>query len=621
MQMLNEIVDYYLRHDTNYALMITGEWGVGKTYFYKNILKKQISDTSISPHSKKKYKPIYVSLFGLKSVEEIQTAIFLELYPFLKKKEIKLGGTLLKSLIKGITSISNIGDVIDFKEIESNKAGWINFDQLVLCFDDLERISKNLGIDEFIGYVNSLVEHENAKILIITNETAILDDKYKKIKEKVISNTIEFKQDFSQVFDNLIVQQYSHPATFKSHLIQNKAFILDFFKDNSLNLRILMYALSYYNTIYTGISDSISSVPALQKAEDIIYNSILRFALAISIEYKNAKISYNKTEGLDNMGIFILEKILLKDMDGRKDFNKDKGEKSYKEYFIDKYYNNERYHYYRSVYEFLTGGSIFKPDELIIELKSQYHIEDNVISPHYEIFNRLDYSNVLKIDDEEYNSLTKEVLNLADNGAYKLDHYLNIFFYVVRFGNPLNYDKDKLTKRILRGIKKAKSHSTYNHNLRLELDLETNPEYKFQLLQIRDAIKDANDELHYEILKKDYKRLEEKCHNDFEEFYSEVMVGNTLYRSTPFLQYFNSKKFYQLFMKSNNYLRMRMVNFLKDRFDRYLDQLDDEYEFINYLHQKIQEKKIGMTEKGIAFFVIDQFEKTLSELLKKLKPE
>src|SRR5699024_285767 len=168
MQQLEEIVNYYLTSDTNYALMITGEWGVGKTYYFKNILRHQIKETPTFADNSKKYKPLLVSLFGLKSVEEIQTEIFLSLYPILKNKTVKLGASIGKALIKGIMHLKNLGEYYDYvSDVEVDKGEWVNFTELVICFDDLERLSENLNIEEFIGYVNSLVENENVKVLII----------------------------------------------------------------------------------------------------------------------------------------------------------------------------------------------------------------------------------------------------------------------------------------------------------------------------------------------------------------------------------------------------------------------------------------------------------------------
>ena len=46
MQKIINIVKDYLTRETNNALLITGKWGVGKTYFFNNILSKEIEKVS-----------------------------------------------------------------------------------------------------------------------------------------------------------------------------------------------------------------------------------------------------------------------------------------------------------------------------------------------------------------------------------------------------------------------------------------------------------------------------------------------------------------------------------------------------------------------------------------------
>lgn len=63
-----KLMQSYLSEDIyNYAIMLDGEWGCGKSFFVKDVLIPKLQDTRIA---------IYVSLFGLKNVEEISTAIF-----------------------------------------------------------------------------------------------------------------------------------------------------------------------------------------------------------------------------------------------------------------------------------------------------------------------------------------------------------------------------------------------------------------------------------------------------------------------------------------------------------------------------------------------------------------
>ena len=61
---LDREVHRYLAMDTNYAFMITGPWGSGKTYYFENILKpKVIERTEVFSNAKYRYKCVSVSLF------------------------------------------------------------------------------------------------------------------------------------------------------------------------------------------------------------------------------------------------------------------------------------------------------------------------------------------------------------------------------------------------------------------------------------------------------------------------------------------------------------------------------------------------------------------------------
>ncbi|MFV0352345.1 MAG: P-loop NTPase fold protein [Oscillospiraceae bacterium] len=65
-QIITIVNDYLTLDIYNYAIMINGGWGSGKTYFIKQVLFPALEEKS-----QIKRKPIYVSLYGLKSTEEI----------------------------------------------------------------------------------------------------------------------------------------------------------------------------------------------------------------------------------------------------------------------------------------------------------------------------------------------------------------------------------------------------------------------------------------------------------------------------------------------------------------------------------------------------------------------
>lgn len=41
---VNSILNYIESDKTSYAILLNGKWGSGKTYFWKNVLKKEIKD-------------------------------------------------------------------------------------------------------------------------------------------------------------------------------------------------------------------------------------------------------------------------------------------------------------------------------------------------------------------------------------------------------------------------------------------------------------------------------------------------------------------------------------------------------------------------------------------------
>lgn len=613
MQQLEKIVNYYLTSDTNNALMITGEWGIGKTYYFKNILENQIKETPTFEDDSKKYKPILVSLFGLKSVEEIQTEIFLSLYPILKNKKVKLGVNIGKALIKGIMHLKNLGEYYDYvTETEVDKGDWIKFTELVICFDDLERLSENLNIEEFIGYVNSLVENENIKILIIANENKIERDNYFSLKEKVVGNSIEFIPNIGKSFDSLIEIKFGGFKKYKEFLNKNKMFILDIYTKDSNNLRILSFALAYFHTVFSEVSNQISSYEVLKDKKEEILLSLLKFTLTISIEYKEGRITFKKKEELYKVG-FDWNNISLNNMEFKNTNKEEKEEdKTYREKFIEKYYPDKTFTFFTTLFNFITGGSIFQFEELIIELKSYYNIQENIIPIHYEVFNQLKYQQVFSLTDKEYINLTREMLKYSDKGLYEITDYLTVFYFSTRFNNPLKFNLDNLEKRIINGMKVGKTNYKFQHSLNLYLGVETNSEHKERLLKIRNVALEINNEIDSISKQIESKRLENDCYESFQKFYDEVLKYDSQYFYIPIFKNFNANKFYQFFLKSDGETKWKIVNLWSNRYRDYpYSELKQEIDFLEALKNKLTIKLNGVPKRGLSNFIFNEHIKTL----------
>lgn len=124
--------DYLSTKNTNYAILINGSWGSGKTYFWKGKLSKHCEDVNLTP--------IYLSLNGLNKIETLDYQLKIKLIPYLNRLNIKK--------VKAITQISsnifnklaekyanfNSKDILKDVEIDLNL-----FSNKLVCFDDLER--------------------------------------------------------------------------------------------------------------------------------------------------------------------------------------------------------------------------------------------------------------------------------------------------------------------------------------------------------------------------------------------------------------------------------------------------------------------------------------------------
>ena len=73
----NEIIDiirkYIENKNTDYAILIDGEWGSGKTYFARKILERKLKE--IWKDNKLEIKFIYVSSYGVKTTKELDNKI------------------------------------------------------------------------------------------------------------------------------------------------------------------------------------------------------------------------------------------------------------------------------------------------------------------------------------------------------------------------------------------------------------------------------------------------------------------------------------------------------------------------------------------------------------------
>jgi hypothetical protein len=260
---LTNRIKQYLELDTNYAIIINGDYGIGKTHYIKNYLFTEIKTVNV-PNTEEdngegeveseKYIPILISLFGAKSIEDLQNQIFLELYPIFKSKGAKILTGLGKGFLKYIGA--NPEELLSDSGASSGKL--INYSKIVLFIDDIDRKSKDLDLKEFFGFINNLVENLDAKVILIANEDELRkeigDDGtyYSMLREKVIGISVTFSSNTDTIFDEIVDSKYKDSnKEYYDFLIQNKKVILLRIKQNQQNLRNLIFFLEHFKIIFT----------------------------------------------------------------------------------------------------------------------------------------------------------------------------------------------------------------------------------------------------------------------------------------------------------------------------------------------------------------------------------
>lgn len=183
----------FLATDKPEVLAIKGGWGVGKTFSWDLYAKEFKSDCILKHYS-------YVSLFGMKSIEDIKKVAFLNTIetrnigqPLNMKSRSKSWTESLQGIkVKGIS----VGDML-------GAVSQLAMDKTIICFDDLERHSKGITIKDFMGLVSYYKEQKGCKVVLLLNEEVgdeTFND-YQKYKEKVVDKQLHFEPTAEESFD------------------------------------------------------------------------------------------------------------------------------------------------------------------------------------------------------------------------------------------------------------------------------------------------------------------------------------------------------------------------------------------------------------------------------------
>lgn len=573
---INAQVEDYLTMNTEYALLITGEWGSGKTFYFNNGLREKILKVKLK-NSKKSYKILYLSLFGLNSIVEIQQLMFLELFPLFKTKTAKIGGAALKIIMTGVTNLVNIGELKLDELKDQIISGKNKLSDYVICFDDLERKGKELETGTLIGFINSLIEN-NGKVLLIGYQKNI--DDFSEVREKVIGNIIEFNPDSNQIYDEIIKFYSSSNQEFYSHLHEKKDFIITSMKLSATkNYRILKFFFEHYRTVFDAFSSIKDEFP--QDMWDEILESVLIFCFSVSVEYRLGHITIEDRSSFG--GINILLPSMIPDFNNQ---NKESQNNWHK--YIYKYFKNIPYKPFYSIFDFLTGLNSLNKEQLKIEIDTEFNIKSKIRLPQYKLLNYFYFHEFLTSDESIFEEKKRQLLEYTRNGSFNtLYDYLIILDLVSSFPEIFDLNPEEFGKELEVIIKNKGIYSEINEFDRINKSDLVIKQFKNFCSEYLQEKQKTNQQETIQSLFDLFRDLKS-------EFYEKISKSNFSY--LPLFSGEISLSFLDSFEKMNNKELNDFFDFVYERYTR-KGMIETEGDFLKQFSEILEIKTIKENRK------------------------
>lgn len=484
MEELNQIVrDYLEAQNTDYAIMINGDWGSGKSYYIKHDFfrvvtdvdyKQKLSETEsmrakatevstkvhkdqrnsdhLTKYDAKKYYPFYVSLYGISSIEDFNRKVADGVHDWIGK-----GIEIAKSFVKdkiGLNLPFSVGVYIPHNA--------------VLVFDDLERIcSDKITPVEVLGLINSYAEHHNKKVIIVCNESEFYKQttednqnskgvtNFRKYKEKTIRFAYTYKPNISSVYD-AFAKEYQDK--YGEYLVENKEFILGlFYIGGKQNLRTLKFFLDIYYKMFTTLQRV-----DLEKYADVVLKKLVTTTLIYVMEYKQGtqkqdllrlqiQSNYGTAEWLERMADKTSKSGDQKNKTSAYDVNA--VQKKYGEIF------NDLVHTPWIIEYIMTGAMHEKDVEDFATLQINTEKREEGSPAVQELYKLKKH---VALEDDEVESVYQNVLKYIKQDQYTMYEMLDVYCVFVKYViNGIN--GIKLPKKLDEQFKQALSRVAKNH--------------------------------------------------------------------------------------------------------------------------------------------------------------
>ncbi|MBP3210753.1 MAG: hypothetical protein J6M64_12730 [Oscillospiraceae bacterium] len=280
MNTLNELIRYCREDHHLGALLLTGEWGCGKTHLIDQELAEALRSTHFI---------VRVSFLGIDSIDALNAAVRKQYLavctPFLGKlsKGIKSGSSFINALSKTFSILSPVQGGIASAFIAVDPLEYVPLEpvvedhhdkkakkKVVLVFDDLNRSQIDWG--KFVGTINEYCENKGFATIVIgdlevrQSPTKFDVMLYKLVKEKTFARTVRYIPDYPEVISQIVEKTEWPSQEYADFLTESVPLITEVFcggtpdrKSNVRkyhNLRSLKSALYAFYRLYAFLSEN-----------------------------------------------------------------------------------------------------------------------------------------------------------------------------------------------------------------------------------------------------------------------------------------------------------------------------------------------------------------------------
>lgn len=442
--LIQNIESYIDNANVNFAIMLNGEWGSGKTYFIEHDLKALLTT--------KHKQLVYVSLNGVHDFSEIATQIVFGAHKswlgklaktFLAPFAVKyLPQQTFDAVIKGLKMGSE-----NVYKIESFTKNDLNPKTHFIVIDDLERFESVTGGVSLSTLVGSLYEEFiklGYHVLLVGDETKIKDAGFKVAKEKYTRRTLQFAADSEAVAETFIESYVQRRKNYAARVKMPLVALLQ--KVGVHNLRTMAMIFDSYVDLCVAINDD--------KLTNNQSERILNCLAPLLIE-QSLGVDFTSKKSLDVFSQIEIERYSMQiERTNGGESPKLLDDRQYKRNFIKKYdcALKGAWNYIPSVAEYVVRG-VPDREKLVRDLS---RFEKVKLSQEKQVIQRLQNS-WDELENCELEKCIEDAYAAISRNAYSIDDllYLHDVLSAVKrekYIYPWPYEKD-----LLRYFKKAVS--------------------------------------------------------------------------------------------------------------------------------------------------------------------